>query len=111
MRWQKDDLDNKMNFFSVSSDGRVVCWTLVKVSVFRNLGEELRSESESGEMNQVAILRPDRLEMQMMSAKFVLRKMMLQGAFVSLTNRRRSARRIDWMWEAILGRVTCDSFI
>ncbi|CAF4589823.1 unnamed protein product [Rotaria sp. Silwood1] len=28
--WQKDDLDNNLNFYSVSSDGRVVCWTLVK---------------------------------------------------------------------------------
>lgn len=31
VRWQKDDLDLNMNFFSVSSDGRVVCWTLAKV--------------------------------------------------------------------------------
>ncbi|XP_072315616.1 dynein axonemal intermediate chain 1-like [Eucyclogobius newberryi] len=30
VRWQNDDLDNNHNFFSVSSDGRVVCWTLVK---------------------------------------------------------------------------------
>jgi len=28
--WQKDDLDGNRNFFSVSSDGRVICWTLVK---------------------------------------------------------------------------------
>lgn len=33
VRWQKDDLDNNLNFFSVSSDGRVVSWTLVKVCV------------------------------------------------------------------------------
>ena len=32
VRWQKDDLDNNLNFYSVSSDGRVVQWTLVKVS-------------------------------------------------------------------------------
>jgi len=32
VRWQKDDLDNNLNFYSVSSDGRVVCWTLVKVT-------------------------------------------------------------------------------
>jgi dynein intermediate chain 1 len=31
VRWQKDDLDGNMNFFSVSSDGRVVCWTVAKV--------------------------------------------------------------------------------
>ncbi|KAK7116011.1 dynein intermediate chain 2, ciliary-like isoform X2 [Littorina saxatilis] len=30
VRWQKDDADNNMNFFSVSSDGRVVHWTIVK---------------------------------------------------------------------------------
>ncbi|KAK9529339.1 hypothetical protein VZT92_013441 [Zoarces viviparus] len=30
VRWQKDDMDNNRNFYSVSSDGRVVSWTLVK---------------------------------------------------------------------------------
>ncbi|XP_067938269.1 dynein intermediate chain 2, ciliary-like isoform X3 [Watersipora subatra] len=30
VRWQKDDLDNNLNFYSISSDGRVVQWTLVK---------------------------------------------------------------------------------
>ncbi|XP_013987921.2 dynein, axonemal, intermediate chain 1, paralog 2 [Salmo salar] len=30
VKWQKDDMDNNHNFFSVSSDGRVVSWTLVK---------------------------------------------------------------------------------
>lgn len=30
VRWQNDDMDNNHNFYSVSSDGRVVCWTLVK---------------------------------------------------------------------------------
>ena len=28
--WQKDDLDENLNFFSVSSDGRVTQWTLLK---------------------------------------------------------------------------------
>lgn len=28
--WQKDDLDENLNFFSVSSDGRVIQWTLLK---------------------------------------------------------------------------------
>ena len=31
VKWQKDDLDNNMNFFSVSSDGRITQWTIVKV--------------------------------------------------------------------------------
>lgn len=33
VRWQKDDMDHNLNFFSVSSDGRIVSWTLVKVPV------------------------------------------------------------------------------
>ncbi|XP_061580434.1 dynein, axonemal, intermediate chain 1, paralog 2 [Cololabis saira] len=34
VRWQKDDMDNNHNFYSVSSDGRVVSWTLVKNELF-----------------------------------------------------------------------------
>ncbi|KAJ8346081.1 hypothetical protein SKAU_G00302740 [Synaphobranchus kaupii] len=30
VKWQKDDMDNNHNFYSISSDGRVVSWTLVK---------------------------------------------------------------------------------
>lgn len=30
VRWQKEDLDNNLNFFSVSSDGRITAWTLIK---------------------------------------------------------------------------------
>nr|XP_023694668.1 dynein intermediate chain 1, axonemal [Paramormyrops kingsleyae]XP_023694669.1 dynein intermediate chain 1, axonemal [Paramormyrops kingsleyae] len=30
VKWQKDDMDNNHCFFSVSSDGRVASWTLVK---------------------------------------------------------------------------------
>ncbi|XP_063312769.1 dynein axonemal intermediate chain 1 [Pelobates fuscus] len=30
VKWQKDDMDKNLNFFSISSDGRVVSWTLVK---------------------------------------------------------------------------------
>lgn len=33
VKWQKDDLDGNMNFFSVSSDGRVVNWTIIKVNL------------------------------------------------------------------------------
>lgn len=33
VKWQKDDMDQNLNFFSVSSDGRIVSWTLVKVPV------------------------------------------------------------------------------
>ncbi|KAE8298114.1 Dynein intermediate chain 2, ciliary [Larimichthys crocea] len=38
VRWQSDDLDNNHNFYSVSSDGRVVSWTLSKNElVFRDI--------------------------------------------------------------------------
>ena len=30
VKWQKNDLDDNMNFFSCSSDGRIVQWTLIK---------------------------------------------------------------------------------
>ncbi|XP_034439516.1 dynein intermediate chain 2, ciliary-like [Hippoglossus hippoglossus] len=30
VRWQNNDMDNNHNFYSVSSDGRIVSWTLVK---------------------------------------------------------------------------------
>ncbi|XP_069780200.1 dynein, axonemal, intermediate chain 1, paralog 2 isoform X3 [Narcine bancroftii] len=30
VKWQKDDLDNKINFCSISSDGRFVSWALIK---------------------------------------------------------------------------------
>ncbi|XP_064425092.1 dynein, axonemal, intermediate chain 1, paralog 2 [Latimeria chalumnae] len=40
VKWQKDDMDNNLNFFSVSSDGRIVSWTLVKNElVFSNIIE------------------------------------------------------------------------
>lgn len=32
VRWQNDDMDGNHNFYSVSSDGRIVSWTLMKVS-------------------------------------------------------------------------------
>ena len=32
VRWQKDDLDGNKNFISCSSDGRILHWTLIKVS-------------------------------------------------------------------------------
>lgn len=31
MAWQPNDMDDNLNFYSVSSDSRVVCWTIVKV--------------------------------------------------------------------------------
>lgn len=31
VKWQKDDLDGNLNFFSISADGRVVQWIIVKV--------------------------------------------------------------------------------
>ena len=36
IKWQKDDLDGNLNFYSVSSDGRVAAWTIIKVSAGTN---------------------------------------------------------------------------
>ena len=33
VKWQNDDLDGNLNFFSISADGRVVQWVIVKVSI------------------------------------------------------------------------------
>eukprot|EP00111_Clytia_hemisphaerica_P001567 TCONS_00004473-protein len=30
VKWQKDNLDGNLNFYSVASDGRVVAWTIIK---------------------------------------------------------------------------------
>lgn len=40
--WQDDDLDKNLNFFSVSSDGRVTSWTLVKNELHHTDVIELR---------------------------------------------------------------------
>ena len=31
VKWQKDNLDGNLNFFSISADGRVTQWIIVKV--------------------------------------------------------------------------------
>ena len=36
MKWGSDDLDNYLNFYSVSGDGRVSNWTLVKSALWSN---------------------------------------------------------------------------
>ena len=33
VRWSEDDLDNYLNFYSVSGDGRVTNWCLVKTQI------------------------------------------------------------------------------
>lgn len=53
VRWQKEDLDNNLNFFSVSSDGRVASWTLVKnelhfTDIIKLALEDIASEGPDG---------------------------------------------------------------
>eukprot|EP01137_Pigoraptor_chileana_P035580 Opistho-2@29840 len=45
--WQEDDIDKNLNFYSVSSDGRVTSWTLVKNELHHNDVIELRLEHGS----------------------------------------------------------------
>lgn len=42
--WQKDDLDKNFNFFSVSSDGKVFSWTLIKNELHHTEVVELKME-------------------------------------------------------------------
>jgi len=44
VRWQKDDLDGNLNFYSVSSDGRVVLWTIIKSELHYSDVIQLRME-------------------------------------------------------------------
>ncbi|XP_032232200.1 dynein intermediate chain 2, ciliary isoform X2 [Nematostella vectensis] len=58
VKWQKDDLDNNLNFFSVSSDGRVVQWTIVKSELSHTdiINLELPEKSEGPEGTQIKSL-------------------------------------------------------
>lgn len=44
VKWQKDDLDKNINFFSVSSDGKVFSWTLIKNELQHTEVVELKME-------------------------------------------------------------------
>ncbi|XP_027657791.1 dynein intermediate chain 1, axonemal isoform X2 [Falco rusticolus] len=57
VKWQKDDMDNNLNFFSVSSDGRIVSWTLVKNELVHT---DVIKLSVEGTMTQ----GPERLQLQ-----------------------------------------------
>ncbi|EPY82750.1 dynein intermediate chain 1, axonemal [Camelus ferus] len=49
VRWQKDDMNNNLNFFSVSSDGRIVSWTLVKSELVHTDVIKLKMEGTTTE--------------------------------------------------------------
>nr|XP_023483266.1 dynein intermediate chain 1, axonemal isoform X11 [Equus caballus] len=49
VKWQKDDMDNNLNFFSVSSDGRIVSWTLVKSELVHTDVIKLKVEGSTTE--------------------------------------------------------------
>ena len=34
VKWVKDDIDGYLNFYSISGDGRVLNWTIVKTSMW-----------------------------------------------------------------------------
>ena len=36
VKWAPDDLDNYLNFYSISADGKVINWTIVKSFLWRN---------------------------------------------------------------------------
>ncbi|XP_063813562.1 dynein axonemal intermediate chain 1 [Pseudophryne corroboree] len=49
VKWQKDDLDKNLNFFSVSSDGRVVSWTIIKNELVHTDVIRLTAEASTGD--------------------------------------------------------------
>ena len=46
VKWGKDDIDGYLNFYSISGDGRVSNWTIVKTAMWHtdvlNIGFERR---------------------------------------------------------------------
>ncbi|XP_006143191.1 dynein intermediate chain 1, axonemal [Tupaia chinensis] len=50
VKWQKDDMDHNLNFFSVSSDGRIVSWTLVKSELVHTDVIKLKVEGSTTEV-------------------------------------------------------------
>ncbi|XP_032746111.1 dynein intermediate chain 1, axonemal [Rattus rattus] len=50
VKWQKDDMDHNLNFFSVSSDGRIVSWTLVKSELVHIDVIKLKDEGSTTEI-------------------------------------------------------------
>ncbi|XP_069737048.1 dynein axonemal intermediate chain 1-like [Phaenicophaeus curvirostris] len=58
VKWQSNDLCNNLNFFSVSSDGRIVSWTLIKNKLVHTDIIKLSVEG-------TAVQWPERLQLQM----------------------------------------------
>ena len=68
MKWAPDNLDGYLNFYSVSADGRVTNWTLVKTALWCNdvlfitfnktlvhIGEDSISDSISGKFELTSV--------------------------------------------------------
>ena len=49
VKWAKDDIDGYLNFYSISGDGRVSNWTIVKTAMWHtdvlNIGFERQLKS------------------------------------------------------------------
>uniref|UniRef100_G3QPE5 Dynein axonemal intermediate chain 1 n=1 Tax=Gorilla gorilla gorilla TaxID=9595 RepID=G3QPE5_GORGO len=58
VKWQKDDMDQNLNFFSVSSDGRIVSWTLVKRKLVHVDVIKLKVEGNTTEVPEGLQLHP-----------------------------------------------------
>ena len=55
MKWGKDDIDGYLNFYSISGDGRVSNWTIVKTAMWHtdvlNIGFERRLKNFENQGN------------------------------------------------------------
>jgi len=56
VKWQRDDLDGNMNFFSVSSDGRVVSWTIIKSELLFTEIVTLSIEAPPGDSTDTGVV-------------------------------------------------------
>ena len=55
VKWGKDDIDGYLNFYSISGDGRVSNWTIVKTAMWHtdvlNIGFERRLKNFENQGN------------------------------------------------------------
>ena len=75
VKWQKDDLDNNMNFFSVSSDGRITQWTIVKVNrtvLWRILNNGVKHTTKAFVSTHIFLYKPAVTLVAVVTIRFVI---------------------------------------
>ena len=89
VKWAKDNLDGYLNFYSVSGDGRVSNWTIVKTALWTNdtllinfcktlsnLGEESVTDLLMGMVQTVIVINNHKILYQIVAGQFLSSQMM-----------------------------------